>query len=73
MINELKDDKHSVSGNDTKPIVSGRHKWVDNSGVGYEMCMKCCKRRRSVYSVGKRKRYEYERLYGWSDVPSACR
>ena len=73
MNKEQNADANNVQPHDGKPLVSGRHKWVDNSGVGYEMCMKCCKRRRSVYSVGKRKRYEYERLYGWSDVPSACR
>ena len=56
-----------------KPLVSGRHKWIDNSGVGYEMCMKCCKRRRSYLTKRNKKRYEYEGLYGWYDERPACR
>lgn len=54
-------------------VVSGRHKWLDHSGVGYEICVKCAKRRRSYLTKKNKKRYEYEGLYGWYDERPACR
>lgn len=51
---------------------SVRHKWIDFSGVGYAMCMNCYKRRRSYFTKSGKKNYEYEELYGWSNVRPAC-
>ncbi len=59
----------SVSG----MLAAGRHKWIDLSGVGYEICLKCAKRRRSYLTKRNKKRYEYEGLYGWYDERPACR